>query len=217
MTINLIGLHGKAQSGKDTAYGLLSKRIERVARDAFADRLKHSAVRNFKPESTVGEAYYFCEWLKEGGVVRVFRNSDDESPAAEVTGREFLQHYGTEAHRQVFADDFWVDAVLPDRTDLENFGREDGEDWDILVVTDARFPNEAEAIREAGGEVWHIIRPELEEGEQDSHASEQPLPEELVDKVILNDGTLEEFEEALLDALALGLRPEGVDEWLVSQ
>jgi len=30
-----------------------------------------------------------------------------------ITGRQALQRYGTEGHRDVFGEDFWVDALLP--------------------------------------------------------------------------------------------------------
>lgn len=197
---NLIGLHGKAGSGKDTAYELLSGYLDvRVKRDAFADRLKLSAIRNFKPDCTLEEAYEFCERLKSSGEISVI--FDDEHVAYSVTGRQFLQHYGTEAHRQVFADDFWVDAVLPDRYDSQRgFGREDANDWDLLVITDVRFPNEAAAVRAAGGEVWQIVRPELDVGPQDAHLSEVPLNGSYVDRIILNSGTIEYFEDQLLSA-----------------
>ncbi len=198
MTTRLIGLHGKAGSGKDTAFQLLEASLGiPVTRDAFADRLKLSAIRNFLPDCSLEDAYEICEGLKApGGMVVLYPSPD----GIEVSGREFLQHYGTEAHRDVFADDFWVSAVLPDLSDKIGFGREDSKDWDLLVVTDVRFPNEAAAVRQAGGEVWKIIRPELEVGPQDAHLSEIPLDGAYIDRIILNSGSIEYFEDQLLNA-----------------
>ncbi|MEO1444631.1 MAG: hypothetical protein AAFV46_00060 [Cyanobacteria bacterium J06635_11] len=47
-----------------------------------------------------------------------------------------------------YAHDWWVDRVL------SRYGR--------IVIPDVRFPNEADAIREQGGEVWRIERPGVE-------------------------------------------------------
>lgn len=200
--IKVIGLHGKKGSGKDAAFQQLSARLDMpVIRDAFADRLKLSAVRNFLPDVDLAEAYEICEGLKTcGGVTLTVEHGPYDVQEFYVSGREFLQHYGTEAHREVFAYNFWVDAVLPDRTNQVNFGRVDDKPWSLLVVTDVRFPNEAEAIHEAGGKVWKITRPELEVGEQDTHASEIPLDPEHIDTEIINDGTLEDLSDKMFEA-----------------
>jgi hypothetical protein len=56
-----------------------------------------------------------------------------------------------------------------------------------VAFTDLRYPNEAQRILDLGGEVWEIIRPGLS---SDGHASETPLPRELVSRRIRNDGHL---------------------------
>lgn len=201
---NLIGLHGKKQSGKDTAFATLEAHVGlndalRVKRDAFADRLKLSAMRNFIPNIGLDMAYKACDYLKrDNAEVTMQFESESGVEVYSVTGREFLQFYGTEAHREVFDYDFWVTQVLPDLTDYDSFGRPDGDDWDVLVVTDVRFPNEAEAIRAAGGVIWEIVRPSLDDG-GDSHASEAPLPRDLVDVTIINDGGLDEFRDKVVN------------------
>lgn len=194
-TTKLIGLHGRAGSGKDTVFSIMEDTVKDYTfkRDAFADRLKLSAIRNFKPDCTIEDAYDICEVLKSDGFVMLHRDSYDTNPIA-ITGREFLQHYGTEAHRQVFTDDFWVDAVLPDLEDKYSFGREDVEEWDILVVTDVRFPNEAEAIRKVGGVIWQIYRPQPDES-YNKHSSEKPLDSNLIDWIVLNDGDLDQLKD----------------------
>jgi len=195
--VRLIGLHGKAKHGKDTVYKILSEYLDfPVKRDAFADRLKLSAIRNFYPDISVEAAYEVCETLKQEGSYVAF--ADENGIIDGVSGREFLQHYGTEAHREVFADDFWIAAVLPDTSDKLNFGRTDGQ-WSLLVITDVRFPNEAEAVREAGGVVWQVIRPALD-SDNDDHPSEKPLPRDLVDFVIVNDGDLDDLEDKVQTA-----------------
>lgn len=124
---------------------------------------------------------------KQDGLVRAV----DDIFEMGISGRTFLQRYGTEAHRDLFGDDFWVDALLP--LEIKKFHGDEAR-WqknfptsDIAVITDVRFENEAERIRDLGGQVWRIDRPDLPETE-DQHASEQALPISMVDVVVPNYG-----------------------------
>jgi hypothetical protein len=65
-----------------------------------------------------------------------------------------------------------------------------------VVVTDVRFPNEAQHIRDHGGLVVRVERP----GAQDdgaargsSHPSESLVDTITPDRTLLNDGTLEDL------------------------
>lgn len=192
----LIGLHGEAGSGKDTAYGFIANATPPevpVRRDAFADRLKVSAARALGyPDPDSEKCIALCNALKVNGEIIVFVEGDtaEERDHWVITGREYLQLYGTEAHRDVFDQDFWVNQVL------DHYRK-----GELLVVTDVRFPNEAEAILAAGGTIWEIVRPNAAKIAESGHASETRLPDDLIDLTIVNDGTLEEFREEVLDAL----------------
>lgn len=125
MTPRLIGLHGKARSGKDTTADLIDEWCENndltFSREAFARRLKESAAAALGYNGD--DPVEFCDELKAGTEITVARYIEgtfgpeptppDWEILTKITGREYLQLYGTEAHRDVFADDFWVDAVLP--------------------------------------------------------------------------------------------------------
>lgn len=197
----LIGLHGKAGSGKDAACEFIKEwgaAHYSVRREAFADRLKISAARALGFEGAGVECVDFCNDLKFAATITVeFDNEALKKSSSftskwtgwSISGREYLQYYGTEAHREVFGTDFWIDAVR-DTYDPE----------EILVVTDVRFENEARAIREAGGQVWHIIRPEVEIA-GNTHASEQPLGADLTDLTITNGGTLDQYRGLILSAI----------------
>jgi hypothetical protein len=68
------------------------------------------------------------------------------------------------------------------------------------AITDVRFPNEAKAIREAGGEVWAVLRPSR--GIDIAHESEQYV-EQLIqdaDQLIFNTGSLFDLGIAVDDA-----------------
>lgn len=177
----IIGLAGKKNSGKDTVAGYLMKRYN-FERRAFADPLKKSVAALFDmPFSDVDRLKNDPEAFV--GIV-VHRGMPTQSSQIkemhDMTFRAFLQRYGTEAHRQVFGDGFWVDETLP----VSGFykGR-------AIVVTDCRFDNEADRIRELGGTVVLIERPGLVE--QDQHSSE--LIDFSYNYKLINDSTVEDL------------------------
>lgn len=195
----IIGINGLAKSGKDTACEFLqlelAKQGVKVERDAFADRLKISAARAIGCTGPNSECIDDMNWIKDNGYVAVY--DETGNLVSGITGREYLQYYGTEAHRNVFGQDFWIEAVLPNPA-LPYAGRDT---FDVLVITDVRFDNEAKAVRDAGGEVWQIQRKsQIKESE---HASELALDPELVDVIVANNGTLEEFKDCVIKAMSV--------------
>lgn len=82
-----------------------------------------------------------------------------------MTVREFLQRLGTDALRDGLHTNTWVNALMADYTptqvqwsDGPLGGYKDGPmpNW---IITDTRFPNEAHAIKNAGGIIIRIDRP----------------------------------------------------------
>lgn len=184
----LIGLSGKKRSGKNTVSQFMMEWAADynvpAKQQAFADKLKISAARAFGISEI--DAINFCEDLKESGSISVKSSNFN----FEVSGRQFLQWYGTEAHRQVFDDRFWIQQLLPDQIDHEN---------QLIVITDVRFENEAEAIRVAGGDIIRVVR--MDADGEDEHLSEQPLPDDLIDIEILNDSNLDNLRWAARTAV----------------
>jgi hypothetical protein len=190
----LIGLNGRKQAGKDTVYEriahLVGGRVP-VERTAFADLMYVSAAASLGV--SVEE---LREWRLDSRVRIEITHEDvtvnGYAPVVSLTVREYIQRFGTEGHRDVFGEDFWVDQMR-----LEHEDR-------ILVITDTRMQNEAAAVRAAGGTVVSIVGPEHVESGQDTHLTEAPLPDELIDVVLPNtvrdDGfrTLDESVEMLL-------------------
>lgn len=121
-----------------------------------------------------------------------------EVPCALLGGRTprlAMQTLGTEWGRNTFGEDFWVNITMRVVDDvLDNGGS--------VVIDDARFPNEAAAIRVAGGRVVRILRPGV--GAASDHPSEnQALP---ADWLIENHGTLEDLARHA-DVIAARLSP----------
>lgn len=113
---------------------------------------------------------------------------DEETNPFHREIRRLQQVLGTEVGRSVLSPTIWVDTGMAEvarhRRDLSS-----------VVVTDCRFDNEAEAIREAGGKVVRVVRPSLP-APTDSHASESGISEYLVDREIVNGGTLDDLRAA---------------------
>lgn len=220
----IIGLAGAKESGKNTAAKFIAEQfgsIYEITEWSFAAKLKQSAIAAITGiVLPVEDAVAACDDLKTDSVFqgKVFDPSEGEDYVVaeySFTGREFLQWYGTEAHREIFGSDFWIDAVMnrlpnPDRwvasedNDLKALAQKE---WDrrIDIITDVRFQNEAEAIQDRGGDVIKIARPEVESS-GDTHASEKPLPDHLVDHVVINDKDLNHFRNEVLDTMIFGVK-----------
>lgn len=185
--MNIIGLNGAGRTGKDTVREIIGQTVNRrVIREAFADRLKESAAR------ALGLSCGQLESVKDTGFVKV-QGPVNETPHV-VAVRSYLERYGHEAHRGVFGEDFWIAPVM-----LAHDHRMGMEPPPLTVVTDLRFKNEAEAVRQRGGEVWEVLRPQS--AVESQHISNQPLPRHLIDRVIDNSGSLEETTTMVKHAL----------------
>ncbi len=186
---DLVGITGKKRSGKDTLADFLGY-INYVKR-GFADPLKEAAVHIF------------------GLPIRAFdgKNKDREK-VNEFWGmspREMLQKLGTEACRDGICPDIWIK-----RMELELLRN------DRVVIPDVRFENEAEFIRENGGFLIHVIRPDswyVKAGKklglirEDNHRSEVPVKfVEGLDEKIVNDKSLAELERALWGVVTKRMR-----------
>lgn len=126
----LIGISGKIRSGKDTLGGCLAPYGYQNRK--FADKLKQVC----SLLSSLPYEYFEQQDLK-----------DTYIPALELTCRQMLQQFGTDVCRN-WKPDIWVNALLSE------YHRDDN--W---VITDVRFPNEADAIRGAGGILVRLNAP----------------------------------------------------------
>lgn len=224
--MRLIGINGFKGSGKDTTYSLIARDHTRpgpggrVERRAFADKLKIMAALALGFERPEDELIALMDSMKHRSHFSVLYEEpvtpadfEDTSVLHDFTGREYLQWFGGHA-RTVFGDSFWIDQVIPSVGHFEDdafveiwgtVGRNtEGAEWSgwlpsIGVITDARYPNEAQCVRALGGDVLEIIRPGLE---SDGHSSEQPLARELVTHTIVNDGTIEDLAGKVSEWLA---------------
>jgi hypothetical protein len=206
MTPRLIGINGFKRAGKgETGQAIFDYHKGVVYQIGFADKLKIMAARALGFNRSPQELIALMDSMKETAVFHVEYHEPDVSPSTEydtttlhdLSGREYLQNFGNDA-RQLFGDTFWIDQVLPTPVPEREDGTHEQDnilnlqalypEIDVVAITDLRYPNEAQRVLDLGGEVWEVVRPGLV---SDGHASEQPLPRELVSRTIENDGILD--------------------------
>ena len=134
----IIGLVGQRRSGKDTAaQALIECGFEPVK---FAEGLKVMLRSLF---SSLG--------ANETDVERMIEGDLKEQPSHLLGGktpRFAMQSLGTNWGRELIGDNIWVDTAIERCRRFVN-----------AVITDCRFPNEAAAIKLAGGKLIRITRP----------------------------------------------------------
>lgn len=160
----LIALHGLAQSGKTTAAEYLVKHWGFIP-ITFADPIK---------AMIAAMCGVTVEQLDEA--------KDKMLPHMDVSIREMFQTLGTDWGRNMIDEDIWVNMVSEQIAQYS-----DNVD---IVVTDCRFENEAALIREKGGIVAHIYRPDVP---QMDHESEAGIEFEPTDYTLLNKSSKREF------------------------
>lgn len=108
--------------------------------------------------------------------------------------RTFLQKLGTEAIRYGIHTNAWVNALMADYNP-EGFWPEEAWKTKIpnWIITDCRFPNEAQAIKDKGGIVIRVTRPG--ENLADLHPSETSLDGWEFDYMIENSGTIAQLKD----------------------
>ena len=170
----IIGIVGKAGSGKDTVAKFLGEQRDRVRAIAFAEPMKWF----------VKDVYDFSAKQMWGPSEE--RNAVD--PRYGFSPRQAWQTLGTEWGRALYANT-WVDLGMRRAKEHHRAGYH-------VVITDCRFQNEADAIRAAGGQVWRVIRPS--NSRVDTHLSETEQDTIAADIELINDGTLDDLENLVL-------------------
>lgn len=173
---DIIGFAGRKGHGKDTAAQEFVNRGYTLLR--FADPLKYML-----------RAFYNCCGLEQEFIERKIEGDLKEVPCALLCGRTpryAMQTLGTEWGRSLIGESLWVD-VLDYRARA----------LDDIVVPDVRFPNEVETIANLGGRVWLIdASRRVPPDDHSTHASEA-TGALWCDRVVCNDGTLDDLRAAL--------------------
>lgn len=195
----IIGICGFIGSGKDTIADYLVN-FHEFRRESFASTLKDAVSSVFGWDRTLleGRTKEAREWREQ-----VDPWWADRLDMPTLTPRWILQYWGTEVCRKAFHDDIWIAS-------LENKLRTSK---DHIVISDCRFPNEIQSIRNAGGVIIWVKRGKLPVWYNDAldanqwgsniainelkrkkiHASETAWVGTRFDHEIENDGSIDEL------------------------
>lgn len=165
-----IALTGYPGTGKDAAAAELVRSYG-FRRLAFADALKQELL-DLDPEY---KDLADLEWCKRHDV---------------SSTREKLQNLGM-VFRRIGGPGYWIDKLM------ETLDREC--EWEHVVVTDVRMPNEAYALRALGFELVAVDREGF--GPVNQHASEEGTEacKALASRTVENTGTVEELAAQVLN------------------
>lgn len=167
--IKIIAFAGRKQSGKTTCSEFVKKTYNDLAYNFLYDYVK---VQN------MAKIYNFADPLKQDICMSILGMSYDqcygtdeqkndltdiEWEGSKLTAREVMQFVGTDIFRKM-KHNVWASATI---TKIRQ------EKPRLAIVADCRFPNEVEAIKEAGGFVIKLNR----NPHNSDHASETALDE----------------------------------------
>ena len=201
---NLIGIIGCMDSGKDTVGKIIRKysthRYYEIKK--FADKLKDIVClligctredledREFK-EKELGEEWWYYKLPNNSLISYLDENQPDfikKYTLIKLTPRKLLQLLGTECGRNIIHTNIWINALFADYKFIERT-----KEYPNWIITDVRFPNEVEAIRNRGGVLIKLTR---NMNTDSLHESEIHIPALYSDFTIDNeDISLEELEE----------------------
>jgi len=174
----LIGLCGAAGAGKNSVANFLTDSDGcRLYQLAFADPL------------------YQCVSTITGLPVARLKDRDVKEAVLPHLGkspRQMLQSLGTEWGRGMVHDEIWIRITMERAGEHLTVGRG-------VVITDVRFDNEAQAIVDAGGEVWRVIRNGWRclDDNTAAHQSEAGVSDHLIARIIDNSGSLDDLRAQL--------------------
>ena len=182
--MQLIGLTGRAGTGKDTVAQFLCE-THGFVQIALADPIR----AGLKAMLGLTDNQLADRQLKEQRIDWINR-----SP------RWLAQTLGTEWGRCMVHPNLWL--TVAERKIATIKATPPCYHVSGIVISDIRFENEADWLRDLGGEVWHIRRPSaLLAGETANHSSEQEVPVHDRDAIIHNIGTIDALHDQIAGLL----------------
>lgn len=179
MAPTIIGLVGLRRSGKDTAAAALQE-------------LGYTNVKFAAPMKDMLRNLFDYAGLSARTIERMIEGDLKEEPVGVLGGRSArhaMQTLGTNWGRDLVAQELWVNLCMARCAQLP-----------LVAVSDVRFYNESEAIRNAGGRIIRITRPN--NVPVDSHVSESLTLSLPADLEIINDGTIADLHDKVYAAVS---------------
>lgn len=175
----LIGMHGFAGTGKDTVAQILSD--HGYHRVAFATPILESlsTLNPIVSVDSMGRMLRFNDVLEMEGY---------EEAKKTLEFRRLMQVFGTDVGRDLFGENVWVDQAKKKMGPKGKF-----------IITDVRFPNEVKMVKSLGGTLVKILRPGYTPVNE--HISDSGLPDRLFDRILINDGSIEDLRRNVVQSL----------------
>lgn len=196
---NLIGILGKARSGKDSAADFMMEMLNGTSKKPKWEHVSFAAIL----KKSVEVLFHLPPGAANDSARRAMR-----LPFLDCTLAKFLQDYG-QTMREKFGQDFWIKALF-DQIPV-------GAHW---IISDVRYPNEANMIKSLGGiivkiERTHDDRPpalSMQDGRDPSHSSEALVDSIDADALIVNNKSLADLKESIRHTLMkMGLHPDSTE------
>jgi hypothetical protein len=182
--ITIIGITGKANSGKNTVAEIIEQASGKSTIDYFAYPIYRAVSEIFNIP-----------------IAQLARRDTKETviPGFAFTYRRAMQTLGTEWGRDMLDRELWLKLMQHRHNDWEIGQSTEHVPDRFFLITDTRFANEATWIKEEGGLLLEVVRPGIEPIQ--THASEAGCGVE-PDVVINNNGDLELLREKVIAFLA---------------
>lgn len=179
----VIGLHGSKGSGKDQFFTVLRKNFPQldVQKIAYADPIKTEVMNIFDLQS---EDQYD---LFKRTQLQFCLHSGQNTPDC-VFGRQVVREIGMLMRR--YNSEQFIQYVNQHITASPNA---------LWCVTDLRFDNELQSLQMLDNSI--IVKVKRPGYNFDGHVTETELPDSECSSIINNDGTLEQYEEKILDTM----------------
>lgn len=176
--LKLIGLAGPAGCGKDTVAQILCDTQE-FRRVSLADPIRQGIFTMLG----IPEEHLTDRELKELPMVELCGKSP----------RQAMQTLGTEWGRNCIDPHLWLKVAERKVEYIRRLAATGNACINGIVISDIRFPGEAKWLREQGGQIWHIRRPNNPNATKAEHESEIPLIPEEGDSFIINDRDMDDL------------------------
>ena len=197
--MKIIAICGFQGSGKDTLANILTKNYG-YKKLSFGSTVKDvaSIIFNWDRKMLEGDTKESREWREK---VDVWWSN--KLGINNLTPRYILQHVGTDLFRNHFHKDIWINCLEKKLLD-----------YDKVVITDCRFPNELKTLNKYNATIIQIYRGNLPEWFNDVKLGKREPPKELhesetswikepFDYIIKNNGTIIELENEIKNIINL--------------